>query len=107
MPRAAGIVIWATLGVSLYLYVTQWTYLFEMGGFSLHIHDLLILLTSVYCVGGVLVAQWRFSGELILIALCALFIISFGRGVLSVDVNVAGVQFRPFAEFASLSIFVY
>jgi O-antigen ligase len=100
--------ILTTLATSMYLYVTQFSELTVIGGFTLHITDVLFAVIMLYCISGAL-SRWYYSPlELALLVLCSLLIFSFGRGVVALGAAASGAQFRAsFAGFISFVAFVY
>src|SRR5262249_20379465 len=106
--HSSSIVIWTTLTVSLYLYVTQWSEIATVGGFTLHITDLLFGVTIIYCVvGSALTRSSHSLPESLLLLLCSLLVLNFIRGVIEASYNAAGVQFRHFSGFIAIIAFMY
>src|SRR5438128_1267265 len=105
--KTSPVVVLATLLVSAYLYVTEESTIAEVGGFTLHLPDLLFALAAIYCVAGAVV-RWHSSlEEIVLLMLCAMMLLSFGRGIVTWGSAPAGVQFRQVAVFVSLAAYVY
>jgi hypothetical protein len=104
--RSTHVVVAAILWGSFYLYCTEETMLKEIGGFTLHVTDLLFVLAICYSIVGAFI-RWHLSLEVVLLILCGLLFISFARGVVSWGYASAGVPFRDVALFTSLIAFVY
>ncbi len=104
--KTSPVVVLATLLVSGYLYVTEESLITEVGGFTLHVTDLLFVLAAMYCLAGALV-RWHSSLEIVLLMLSAMLLLSFGRGIVTWGSGPAGVQFRQVAVFIALATFVY
>jgi O-antigen ligase len=106
--RTSPIVVIATLAISFYLAVTQWSALAVIGGFTFHITDLFFGLAAIYCVVGFAITGRRPSVlESLLLTLCGLLFLNFGRGVVEASYNAAGVQFRNFSGFIAVIAFMY
>src|SRR5581483_3550031 len=90
--RTFSLLVWAWIFVSFYMFATQKSMLTSIGGFTLHITDLLFFLAALYCVPASFY-RWRRSPEFILLLFYVLLVLSFMRGSL-VAPAAAGVEFR-------------
>lgn len=106
--RTAPAVVWATLGVALYMYVRGWTLIAVVDSFHLHITDLLFAFTMVYCLAGGL-ERWRHSPlEYLNLSLCLVLAMNFGRGLVGLNVDMAGNEFRElYSGYVAASLFIY
>jgi hypothetical protein len=100
-----GVVI-VTLCVAFYSYVREATELTNIGGFNLHITDLLFALIIFWSLFGL--KNWRShsASETMAVVLSGMLFLSFFRGVIDVG-TAAGVAFRMYAVFAALIVFAF
>lgn len=105
--RACAFIVLATLCVSFYAYVKQATDLTSIGGFTLHITDLLFGLIISFGLLGL--RNWRSHSlsETTLLFLSSLLLLSFFRGLIQAGSAEAGNAFRLYSVFTALIIFVY
>jgi hypothetical protein len=105
--RTCAIAVAATLCVSFYTFVKQATDLTTIGGFTLHITDLLFGL-AISCALLAL-KNWRDHSlsEKMLLVLSGLLFLSFCRGLGQVSGSDAGNAFRLYAVFTALIVFAY
>ena len=90
----------------MYTYVRNLSELANIGGYTLHIDDLLFIFVVIYCVAGAGRQVNRSFGSLALLALSAILLLNFVRGASEVGLKDAGVAFRNSSTFVSVSIFI-
>jgi hypothetical protein len=102
-----AIVVAAMLCVSFYTFVRQATDLTTIGGFTLHITDLLFGLAISCSLFGL--KNWRdhSASERMLLFLSGLLLLSFCRGLVQAGNSAAGNAFRLYSVFTALIIFTY
>ena len=105
--RMCGVVVLATLCVSFYTDVREATALTSIGGFNLHITDILFGLIISWSLFGL--KNWRghSPSETLLFVLGGMLFMSFLRGVVEAGGAAAGVAFRMYAVFVALIIFTF
>lgn len=100
-----GVVI-VTLCVAFYSYVREATELTNIGGFNLHITDLLFALIIFWSLFGLKNWHGHSASETMALVLSGMLFLSFFRGVIEVG-TAAGVAFRMYAVFAALMSFAF
>jgi hypothetical protein len=97
----------ATLAVSFYLYVTELSDVANIGGFTLHVGDMLFMLTIIFCVLGAITTWYRSYSEILLLLMGCLVLLGFARGASRFGVAAAGIQAREFVGFFAAAAFIY